>query len=88
MARIKRGLRLKKKIALQNNLQLSSDDGGKSRAKSELAYGANSSGAMRIDGDLNDRADLESSGLANVSIVDPRSVQIENTKRINQLRAK
>ena len=43
---------------------------------------------MRIDGDLNDRADLDSSGLANVSIVDPRSVQIENTKRINQLRAK
>ena len=38
MARIKRGLRLKRKIAAQNNLQLSSSDEGNVRARSEQAY--------------------------------------------------
>ena len=74
MARIKRGLRLKRKIAAQNNLQLSSSDEGNVRARSEQAY--DNVNHLNIDESL-EKGELDSSGLANVSIVDPRAVQVE-----------
>ena len=76
MARIKRGLRLKRKIAAQNNLQLSSSDEGNGRARSEQAYENKGLGLNNYDSSL-EKGELDSSALANVSIVDPRAVQIE-----------
>ena len=84
MARIKRALKLKKKLAVQNNLPLLSDD-GKSRAKSEQAYNAK---ANPYASDSLDRGSNEGSkDLANVSIVDPSHSQIDK-KKLQQLRAR
>lgn len=71
---------MKKKLAAQNGLQVS-DNEGKSRARSEQAYGSKL-------GESNAKSDQNSlSGLDNVNVVDPSSGQIDR-KKLQQLRAK